>query len=188
MDSVSTIAHELGHALHSYYSDLAQPYVTAGYKIFVAEVASTVNEVLLIEYLLKTTSDPKVRLSLLNSYLEHFRTTVFRQTMFAEFERTVHQLAQEGEALTSQKFCELYGSLNESYYQGVAQDDYIKMEWARIPHFYNGFYVYQYATGYSAAVAIARQILKDGNISGYMKFLSSGGSRPPPGRTETCRC
>ncbi|MHB1315082.1 MAG: oligoendopeptidase F [Christensenellales bacterium] len=179
LDSVSTIAHELGHALHSYYSDEAQPYVTAGYKIFVAEVASTVNEVLLIEHLLKATGDKKMRLSLLNSYLEHFRTTVFRQTMFAEFERTVHNLAQEGEALTAQRFSEIYGELNSAYYQGVAQDDYIAMEWARIPHFYNGFYVYQYATGFSAAVAIARQLMKNGSVDGYMKFLASGGSDHP---------
>ena len=179
LDSVSTIAHELGHAMHSYYSDEAQPYVTAGYKIFVAEVASTVNEVLLIEYLLKTTQDSKVRLSLLNTYLEHFRTTVYRQTMFAEFERTVHQLALEGDALTAQRFCEIYGALNTAYYQGVVQDEFIPMEWARIPHFYNGFYVYQYATGFSAAVAIARKILQGGSVEGYMKFLSSGGSDYP---------
>ena len=168
--------------MHTYFSDSALCYEKAQYRIFVAEVASTVNEVLLLKYLLKVTDDKKTRAYLLNHFLEQFRTTVFRQTMFAEFERESHRLAEAGESLTVNTLNKVYGDLNRKYYSSaVDTDKYIETEWARIPHFYNAFYVYQYATGFSAAVAIADMILSEGQpaVDRYLKFLSSGGSDFP---------
>jgi oligoendopeptidase F len=181
-NDVFTIAHEMGHAMHSYYTNKTQPYIYSEYKIFVAEVASTVNESLLINYLLSVTPDKKERAYLLNHYLEEFRGTLFRQTMFAEFEKTTHALIESGEALTAQEFCRIYRELNERYFgPEVVIDDEIAFEWARIPHFYSSFYVYKYATGISAAVSLSQQILKEGSpaVDRYTEFLKSGGSDYP---------
>lgn len=178
---VFTIAHELGHALHSYYSDESQCFEKASYVIFLAEIASTVNEVLLLKYLLKTaTGDFKKYL--LSYYLDMFRTTLFRQTMFAEFEYAAHTMEEKGEPLTAESLSSVYYELNKSYYgKSVKHDDLIRYEWARIPHFYTGFYVYKYATGLTAAVTIAGNILKNGEsaFADYKQFLSAGGSMPP---------
>lgn len=182
LDNVFTIAHEMGHALHSYYSDRDQPYIYAQYTIFVAEVASTLNEALLMDHLLKTTTDPKRKLYLLNYYLEQFRGTVFRQVKFAEFEKIIHEKAEAGEALTADVLCDVYLNLNKQYYgPAMVVDEPIAMEWARIPHFYSNFYVYKYATGFSAAQAIARHILTEGEpaVNRYLSFLKSGGSDTP---------
>jgi len=182
MNDAFTLAHELGHSLHSYYTRENQPYPYANYTIFVAEVASTCNEALLNDYLLKTTDDKKKRLYLLNSQLEGFRGTVFRQTMFAEFEKIAHERAANGEALTSELFSEIYYDLNKKYFgDGMTVDKDIAIEWARIPHFYNHFYVYQYATGYSAAAALSQQILNEGEsaVERYKVFLKSGSSDYP---------
>ncbi len=182
INDVFTIAHELGHALHSYYTNKTQPFIYSEYKIFVAEVASTVNESLLMRYMLGNTTDKKEKAYLLNHYLEEFRGTVFRQTMFAEFEKTIHSKVESGEALTSQNFSDIYGELNNKYYgcETVIDDD-IRIEWARIPHFYSSFYVYKYATGFSAATALSQQILNEGKpaVDRYINFLSSGGSDYP---------
>jgi oligoendopeptidase F len=182
LDSMFTIAHEMGHALHSYFSNHTQPHIYAGYKIFVAEVASTLNESLVMEHLLKTTEDPKLLAYLLNHYLEQFRGTVFRQTMFAEFEKRTHSLVEKGEALTAELLSSEYLKLNAEYYgPDVVMDPEIAIEWARIPHFYNAFYVYKYATGFSAATALARKILDEGDsaVERYITFLSSGSSDYP---------
>ncbi len=179
LDDAYTLAHELGHAMHSHFSDSAQDYVNHDYRIFVAEVASTVNEVLLTHHLLKTETDPKRRAYVLNHYLEGFRTTVFRQTLFAEFERKAHALYQQGTPLTAQTLNGVYRELNGLYYDGAVNDAFADVEWARIPHFYNAFYVYQYATGFSSAVKIADDILTTGDASNYLKFLSTGGSDYP---------
>ena len=177
-----TLAHEMGHAMHSYYTNKTQPYIYSEYKIFVAEVASTVNESLLIHYMLSNTSDKKEKAYLLNHYLEEFRGTLFRQTMFAEFEKIIHSRMEAGEALTSQEFCRIYRELNEKYFgPEVIIDSEIDMEWARIPHFYSSFYVYKYATGISAAASLSRQILNEGApaVERYTEFLKSGGSDYP---------
>lgn len=182
LDSVFTIAHELGHAMHSYFSNLNQPESKAGYSIFVAEVASTVNEILLTKHLLSTVTDRDERLNVLNHYLDQFRTTVVRQTMFAEFEEMTHSESEKGIPLTHESLCEMYGSLNAKYYGSeMAKDDRIIYEWARIPHFYNAFYVYKYATGFSCAVKIATDITsgKKNAVRDYIRFLSSGGSDYP---------
>ncbi|MCK8828160.1 oligoendopeptidase F [Natroniella acetigena] len=182
IDDLFTLAHELGHALHSYYSNENQPYIYANYSIFVAEVASTVNEALLMNYLLETTEDEEKRKYILNHYLEQFRGTVYRQTMFANFEKLIHQQAEEGQALTSDLLSELYYDLNQKYYgKQVVVDDQIAIEWARIPHFYYNFYVYQYATGFSAAVALSQQILEQGEeaVNRYLEFLKGGSSDYP---------
>ncbi len=179
IDNAFTLAHELGHAMHSYYSDKTQALPNAQYRIFVAEVASTVNEVLLMRHLIATERDRGKKLRLMNHSLEQFRTTVFRQVMFAEFERATHDMAENGEALTAETLKKTYADLNAAYHKGVVLDAGIELEWARISHFYNAFYVYQYATGYSAAVAIARDILESGDASRYIEFLSSGGSDYP---------
>lgn len=164
LDDVFTLAHEMGHALHSYYSNKTQPFIYSQYSIMVAEVASTVNESLLIDYLLKNSNDPREKLYLLNHYLEQFRGTLYRQTMFAEYEKIIHELAEQGEALTAENLSQIYRDLNVLYYgPEVVIDDEINMEWARIPHFYSAFYVYKYATGFSAATALKTQILAEGN-------------------------
>ena len=182
LDNVFTLAHEMGHAIHSYYSDHVQPYIYAGYKIFVAEVASTCNEALLIDYMLKNTEDKKEKAYLINHFLDKFKGTLFRQTMFAEFEMITHRMVEEGESLTAENLCKIYHDLNVLYFgKNVIIDPEIDMEWARIPHFYTAFYVYQYATGYSAAIALSRRILKEGKpaVEDYVHFLSGGSSDYP---------
>ncbi len=182
LKDVFTIVHEMGHSMHSYYTRKTQPYIYGDHSIFTAEVASTVNESLLIRHLLKTEKDPEMRKYLLNYYIEEFRTTLFRQTMFAEFELLAHEEIEKGGVLTAQWLSETYGRLNSQYFgPAMAEDDYIKYEWARIPHFYRGFYVYQYATGYSAATAISSKILSEGEEArnNYIEFLKSGSSDYP---------
>lgn len=172
-----TIIHELGHSMNSYYTRKTQPFIYGGHSIFTAEVASTVNECLLMQHLLKNCRDKKEEAYLLNIYIEEFRATVFRQTMFAEFELAAHEAVQNGEILTADRLCSIYGDLNRRYFgEDVVQDDWIAMEWARIPHFYNAFYVYKYATGYSAAVAISNKILEEGDSAreAYLEFLAAG--------------
>ncbi|WP_150266784.1 oligoendopeptidase F [Paenibacillus tepidiphilus] len=179
LNSMFTLAHEMGHALHSYYSDNALSYRDAQYTIFLAEVASTTNEALLMDYLLKKSTDPKEKMYLLTYYADQFRTTVFRQTMFAEFEKIIHQRAEDGESLTPQDLSKIYYDLNVKYYgKDMVVDKDIEMEWARIPHFYNSFYVYKYATGFSAATSFSKQILEEGKpaVDRYLGFLKSGGS------------
>ena len=179
MKNVFTLAHEMGHALHSYHSDEAQDYVYAAYKIFVAEVASTCNEALLIHHLLKNAKDDTEKAYLLNYFLEQFRGTLFRQTMFAEFEKIAHAKSEAGEPLTAETLCNIYYDLNKLYFgEDAVVDEAIAMEWARIPHFYTPFYVYQYATGFSAAIAISSKILsgEPGIVEKYKKFLSGGSS------------
>ena len=179
LDDAYTVAHELGHAMHSYKSDSTQDYLNHSYCIFVAEVASTVNEVLLTKYLLATETDKARRAYVLNHFLEGFRTTLFRQTLFAEFERKAHEAYQNGEPLTAEKLTGIYRSLVELYYDGAEVPENIAYEWAFIPHFYNAFYVFQYATGFSSAVAIASHIFETGDAEGYLKFLTTGGSDYP---------
>lgn len=182
LDNMFTLAHEMGHAMHSYYSNSNQEYIYAGYKIFVAEVASTLNEAMLMDYLLKNTSDKREKLYLLNHYMESFRSTVFRQTMFAEFEKIIHERAEAGEALTAELLSSIYHELNIKYYgPEIVVDNYIDYEWARIPHFYSSFYVYKYATGFSAATSLSQQIIQDGRpaLDKYLEFLKSGGSDYP---------
>ncbi|ABX44046.1 oligoendopeptidase F [Lachnoclostridium phytofermentans] len=182
IDSMFTLAHEMGHALHSYLSNHTQPTIYSDYVIFVAEVASTCNENLLMQYLLKNTTDKKKRAYLINHQLENYRTTLFRQTMFAEFELMINTKAEQGETLTADMLCEMYRGLNEKYYgKDVVIDDKIAVEWARIPHFYYNYYVFQYATGYSAAVALSNRILTEGEsaVKDYLKFLSGGRSADP---------
>jgi len=178
---IFTIAHEMGHAMHSYYSNKNQPYSKAGYKIFVAEVASTVNEVLLLKYLMRTTTDKAVKKFLLSYYLDMFRTTLFRQTMFSEFEKFSHDLVEKDEAISQKVLSDYYYSLNEKYYGPfVNHTDLIRYEWARIPHFYTSFYVYKYATGLTSAVSIASRILADPSyLPKYFGFLKAGGSKSP---------
>ncbi len=179
---VFTIAHELGHSMHSYKSDAAQPKSKADYKIFVAEVASTVNEVLLLKYLLKNSADVKLKKYLCSYYLEMIRTTIFRQTMFAEFEYIAHDSAEKGIPLTKDYLNDEYLKLNKKYYgDAVVSDDEIAYEWARIPHFYNSFYVYKYATGLISAISIAERIYSEGDkaVEDYFRFLSSGASNGP---------
>jgi oligoendopeptidase F len=165
--------------MHSYFSDTTRDFANHDYKILVAEVASTVNEVLLTRYLLSKETDPAKRAYLLNHYLEGFRTTVFRQTLFAEFERIAHDMYQSGTPLTAQTLSEAYQKLNELYYEGAEVGELHQYEWAVIPHFYNAFYVYQYATGFSSAVAIANRIWETGDASDYLAFLKTGGSDYP---------
>ncbi|WP_448902173.1 oligoendopeptidase F [Eubacterium sp.] len=182
LDHVFTLAHEMGHAIHSYYSDANQPYVNAGYKIFVAEVASTCNESLLIQHLLKITEDEEEKAYLINHFLEQFKGTLYRQTMFAEFEKIAHSMVQNGEGVTADRLCEIYYNLNKEYFgDDIVIDKEIELEWARIPHFYNPFYVYQYATGLSAAIALSKRILEEGKpaVEDYMKFLTGGSSQDP---------
>lgn len=189
LNSVFTLAHEMGHSLHTWYSNHARTYVDAGYRIFVAEVASTCNEALLNRYLLSVTEDKKERAYLLNHFIESFRGTVFRQAMFAEFEAMTHKRSEAGESLTADLLCRLYYELNQKYYgPGMTVDEEIAGEWARIPHFYTPFYVYQYATGFSAAIAISSRILAGDKeaVSGYFKFLKGGNSMAPLELLKLC--
>ncbi|MDE7156842.1 MAG: oligoendopeptidase F [Lachnospiraceae bacterium] len=182
LNNVFTIAHEMGHALHSYYSNENQTYTNSGYKIFVAEVASTCNESLLIHHMLGHTDSKEEKAYLLNHFLEQFRTTLFRQTMFAEFEKITHEMVDSGKTLNQEMLCEIYFELNRKYFgDKIVIDKEIEMEWARIPHFYTAFYVYQYATGFSAAIALSRRILELGEpaVEDYKKFLKGGSSDYP---------
>lgn len=182
LNSEFTLAHEMGHAIHSYLSNRTQTPVDANYVIFVAEVASTCNEALLMQSLLKKTTDKKVRATLINYFLEQFRTTLYRQTMFAEFEMLINRASEQGEALTSEMMNKLYHELNVKYYgPAVVVDEEIDYEWERIPHFYYNFYVFQYATGFSAAMALSERILKEGDpaVKDYLGFLSGGCSKDP---------
>ena len=182
LDSQFTLAHEMGHALHSYHSNKTQTPLDAGYVIFVAEVASTCNEALLMEHLLSKTTDKKERAYLINHFLEQFKGTLYRQTMFAEFELNIGKMVQEGKTLTPDVLCNEYRRLNEMYYgPDMVVDDEIAVEWARIPHFYFNYYVFQYATGYSAAIALSRRILSEGEpaVKDYIRFLSGGCSKSP---------
>ena len=182
LDSQFTLAHEMGHALHSYLSNKHQNPIDAHYVIFVAEVASTCNEALLMEYLLDKTTDKKERIYLINHFLEQFKGTLYRQTMFAEFELNIGKMVADGETLTADALCAEYRRLNELYFgPDMMVDDRIAMEWARIPHFYYNYYVFQYATGYCAAIALSRRILKEGEsaVEDYLNFLSGGCSKSP---------
>ena len=183
VDNLFTLAHEFGHSVHSYYSRKNQTSNQAGYSIFVAEVASTFNEALLADYMYENLDDTKKKLYLLNEQLEGFRGTVFRQTMFAEFEHEIHRLREEGTPLTASKLNEVYGGLNRKYYgDAVEYDDFIDVEWARIPHFYMNYYVYQYSTGYAAAATLSKQVLDGGPEvrDRYInEFLKKGSSDYP---------
>ncbi|PSJ32070.1 oligopeptidase PepB [Peptostreptococcus russellii] len=181
LNSMFTLIHELGHSIHSYLSHNSQPYIYSSYKIFVAEVASTVNETLLIKYLLNNSKDKTEQIYLLNYYLEQFRTTVYRQTLFAEFEKITHEKVEAGNPMTADDFTEVFYNLNKLYYGGACNVDEISgVEWARIPHFYSNFYVYKYATGFAAASVLSEKILnEDGAVEKYLEFLKSGGSEYP---------
>ena len=182
LKDVFTIIHEMGHSMHSRYTRDEQPYIYGSHSIFTAEVASTVNESLLMQHLLRTEDEKEMRKYLLNMHLEEFRTTLFRQTMFAEFEDITHKAIESGETLTAEWMCQQYEDLNAQYYgSAVEKDDVIRYEWARIPHFYNAFYVYKYATGYSAATAISKKILTEGKPAAqdYIRFLKTGESDHP---------
>ena len=181
-NDIFTVAHEMGHSIHTYKSNEAQPYAKANYTIFLAEIASTVNEVLLLKHLYKKTEDKNLKKYLLNYYIDMIRATMFRQTQFAEFEQIAHAKAEAGEALTKESLNEVYYKLNQDYYgEGITHDPQIAYEWARIPHFYNAFYVYKYATGIISAISIAKRILTEGEsaVKDYFTFLSSGGCQDP---------
>ena len=182
LKDVFTVVHEMGHSMHSSYTRESQPFTYGDHSIFTAEVASTVNESLLMQHLLSKEKDQEMRKYILNMYIEEFRTTLFRQTMFAEFEDLTHKYVEEGGSLTAEWMCSQYEELNKAYFgPALAEDEYIKYEWARIPHFYRGFYVYQYATGYSAATAISKKILEEGAPArdAYKEFLKTGSSDYP---------
>ena len=186
---VFTLAHEMGHSIHSWYSNHTQPYRYSGYRIFVAEVASTCNEALLIHDLLDRTEDETERRYLINYFLDQFKSTMFRQTMFAEFERDTHAAVQRGETLTSEALCSAYYELNRRYFgEAMEADEDIAFEWQRIPHFYTPFYVYQYATGFAAAIAISSKILsgEPGIVENYKRFLSGGSSMDPIDLLKLC--
>ena len=187
INSMYTLAHELGHSLHSEFASEEQPYVYADYSIFIAEIASTVNEVLLTNHLLETHDDPTFKQHVLDQSLERFRSVLYRQTLFAKFERQAHELAAEGEAVTADRLDDIYGSIKSDYYEPAAIDDHIVREWMRIPHFYRPFYVFQYSTGISAAVAIASDIIERGEPAAqrYLDFLSLGSSQYPMELLET---
>lgn len=179
LNDLFTLVHEMGHSMHSFYTRKTQPYTYGDHSIFTAEVASTVNENLLIKYLIDKETDLEMKKYLINYHLEEFRTTVFRQTMFAEFEKWTHEQVEQGVPLTAKGMCEYYLELNKKYFgEAVEMDDFIQYEWARIPHFYNAFYVYKYATGYCAAEAISNNILQNG-ADDYLEFLSTGSSDDP---------
>lgn len=182
LNDVFTLIHEMGHSMHTYLSCANQPSCYSEYVIFVAEVASTCNEALLMQYLLKNTTDNRQRAYLINYFLEQFRTTLYRQTMFAEFELEVNRMTERGEGLTADALCAVYRKLNEDYFgPDIVVDDEISLEWARIPHFYYNYYVYQYSTGYAAAIALSQKILQEGKpaVEHYLDFLKGGCSKPP---------
>jgi oligoendopeptidase F len=182
LDSAFTLAHEMGHAIHSYLSNKTQPHVYARYKIFVAEVASTFNEALMMDYLLKKSTNKLEKANLINHFLEQFRGTIYRQTMFAEFEMLTNEMAEQGKSLTAEALSNLYYDLNVKYYgNDIVVDKEIAMEWIRIPHFFYNFYVYQYSTGFSAAMALSKKVLNEGEpaVKNYLKFLSGGSSASP---------
>jgi oligoendopeptidase F len=182
LNDMFTLAHELGHSMHSFLSDKNQPYLYAQYTIFVAEVASTVNEALLMRYLLEHTDDKNTKMYLMTHFLNQFRSTLIRQTQFAEYEKITHEMVEKGESLTAEEFSAEYLKLNREYYgEGIIHDEEIALEWSRIPHFYNAFYVYKYATGFSAAIALSKAILEEGKpaVERYLEFLKSGGSDYP---------
>lgn len=179
LPDVLTIAHEMGHSIHSFLSRKEQPYIYSEYTLFCAEVASTTNEAILIDYLLKTTKDKNMRIYLLSQHLEEIRTTIYRQTMFAEFEKKAHELVEKGEALTAQLLSKIWHEINVKYYgSDIAVDDAVDIEWARVPHFYWNFYVYKYVTGYAAALTLSKKIIEEGEsaVKNYIEFLKSGGS------------
>jgi len=184
-DDMSTVAHELGHSMQTYFSNRTQPYPVASYPLFVAEVASTFNESMLIDHMLKTTTDKEARLALLGRYLENIKGTLFRQAQFAEFEKRMHEMAEKGEPLTGDSISKLYEEVVKKYYghdQGICiVDDYVKYEWAFIPHFYYGFYVYQYATSFTASSALSEKVLsgQPGATDRYLRFISAGGTKYP---------
>ena len=181
-NDIFTIAHEMGHSLHTYFSQQNQPYAKSSYRIFVAEVASTVNEVLLLKYMLSRAEDINLKKYLLNYYLDSIRATLHRQTMFAEFEYEAHKLVEEGNPLTRENLCELYGNIGKKYYGDAIEHDYeISCEWCRVPHFYSSFYVYKYSTGIISAINIANRILNEGEgaVKDYLKFLAGGSSTDP---------
>jgi oligoendopeptidase F len=182
LNDVFTLVHEMGHSMHTWYSEHAQSHLNSKYKIFVAEVASTTNEILLLEYMLSQATDPRERAYLLNHYLESFKGTVYRQTMFEEFERKTNKMAEDGIPLTADTLCETYLDLNKQYFgPEMVSDPLIANEWSRIPHFYYNFYVYQYATSFAASVAIAHRILEQGEaaVKPYLEFLSGGCTKDP---------
>jgi oligoendopeptidase F len=182
---MSTLTHELGHTMHSYYSNKTQPYATAGYQTFVAEVASTFNEALLLDHMLKQIKDDNTRLSLLGNYLENAKSTVFRQTQFAEFELRMHEMGEKGQPITGDALAKLYTDITRRYYghdAGICVvDDYVAHEWSYVPHFYRDFYVFQYATSFTAAEALSARVLAGDHAATkrYLAFLSSGGSKYP---------
>lgn len=189
LNNVFTLAHEMGHSMHSYFSDKNQPYIYAGYRIFVAEVASTCNEAILMDYLLNHTKSRQEKIYLINYFLEQFKGTLYRQTMFAEFEKLTHEMVQNKEPLTAEVLEDIYYKLNERYFgDGIVIDKEIALEWARIPHFYTPFYVYQYATGYSAAIAISRKLISGDKTAGegYFRFLGGGSSMNPVDLLKLC--
>ena len=182
LNDVFTLIHEMGHSMHTYLSCANQPSCYSDYVIFVAEVASTCNEALLMQYLLKTTTDKRQRAYLINYFLEQFRTTLYRQTMFAEFELEVNRMTERGEGLTADALCAIHRKLNADYFgPDIVVDEEISLEWARIPHFYYNYYVYQYSTGYAAAIALSQKILQEGKpaVEHYLNFLKGGCSKPP---------
>jgi oligoendopeptidase F len=181
-NEIFTIAHEMGHSIHTYKSTSGEPYAKSDYTIFLAEIASTVNEVLLMKYLYRTSEDKQLKKYLLNYYIDMIRTTLFRQTQFAEFEQIAHAKAEGGEPLTKENLCEAYYNLNKQYYgDGIVHDEEIAYEWARIPHFYRSFYVYKYATGIISAISIVKRILSEGEpaVKDYFSFLSGGSCTDP---------
>ncbi len=182
LNDVFTLIHEMGHSMHTYLTCENQPATYANYVIFVAEVASTCNEALLMQYMLRHTEDRAERAYLINYFLEQFRTTLYRQTMFAEFELEINKITQSGDGLTADALCEIYARLNSEYFgDAIEPDEEISLEWTRIPHFYYNYYVYQYATGYAAAIALSEKILAEGESAArdYLQFLKGGSSLPP---------
>lgn len=189
LDSLFTTAHELGHSMHSYFSRKNNDRIYSEYSIFVAEVASTTNELLMLKHLLKNAKDKNEKLYLMDHYIDSFKSTVFRQTMFAEFEKITHETVENGESLTVDKLNEIYYDLNKKYFgDGVVSDEYIKLEWARIPHFYSNFYVYKYATGFTSAEILSHKILNENGLENYLNFLKDGSNNYPLDQLRSAGC